>query len=781
MRILLVLLAAVWLALAAPLLAQEAALDPEAHASWLETRDFANETVGDTEATIGALTTLRETLVEWRNRFEAELDLDSGRIAALRAQIEALGPVPQEEGASEPAAIAAERAELEERLEVLLAPVQKAQAAFAEADGLVGETDRRIQDAREEELLRKSPVPLNPSNWPPAVEAMSAWALAFGKELWAPFATPEARATWMNRGAELGIMLFAAVILLWRSGVWLGRLRERFATAEAERATTRLLLLAISLARLILPVIGLVIVVQMLTMMGATGDRMQAARTLVPTMGLVIMASRWLAHQALPARADLPTFVPVAPPRRAEARLHFLTLGVLVALTLAGEVLAPTSVAPELGRAISHFVLLTVAGIDLFRLGQLLLSEGRVGPSDAPEGDSEEGFWSPLLRNVGRALMVVGLAAPIVAAFGYVNLGLAVLWPSVISLGLVLLIGTLQNFVFDAYAAIRRRPDAGRDQLLPTLVGFTLWVASLPLFALIWGVRPTTLGEWWAVFLRGFTLGDTRISPVNFLSFILIFALGYLVVGLVKNVLRTSVLPKTQLDAGGTNAILSGTSYVGITLAALIGIVAAGIDLSALAVVAGALSIGIGFGLQTIVQNFVSGIILLIERPIKIGDWVQAGATEGFVREISVRSTRIETFDRQDVIVPNADLISGVVTNYTLNNASGRVVLQVGVAYGTDTIWAQSVLQEVAEAHPMVVLNPPPLVTFDAFGADSLNFTIRVVIRDILFKPIVASELNHALAKRFREEGIEVPFAQRDIWLRNPEALQPRQTGAETE
>ena len=405
-----------------------------------------------------------------------------------------------------------------------------------------------------------------------------------------------------------------------------------------------------------------------------------------------------------------------------------------------------------------------LAGIMLWRISALMKL---VVSDDTSSGN----LRLKLLGFLRRIIVGVAIISPLIAAIGYVNAGSAIAVPMVKTLGLLALIVILQRLTFDLYAAILNKSDEVTDALAPVLIGFIITISVLPFLAIIWGARVSSLTELWIQFQDGIKIGESRISPLDFLTFVLLFTIGYMLTRVVQSALRGSILPKTNLDTGAQNALVAGLGYIGIFIAALVAISSTGLDLSSLAIVAGALSVGIGFGLQNIVSNFVSGVILLIERPISQGDWIEVSGKMGYVRDISVRSTRIETFDRTDVIIPNADLVSGVVTNWTRGNTIGRVIIPVGVAYGSDTKKVEKILRDIISKIEHVAKDPAPGVIFQGFGADSMDFEIRAILSDVNYMLSVKSDVNHEIVKRFTKEGIEIPFAQRDVWIRNPEAL----------
>ncbi|MEQ8739638.1 MAG: mechanosensitive ion channel, partial [Hoeflea sp.] len=294
------------------------------------------------------------------------------------------------------------------------------------------------------------------------------------------------------------------------------------------------------------------------------------------------------------------------------------------------------------------------------------------------------------------------------------------------------------------------------------------------LILLQWGFQVQDIELWFYRMMTDIRIGGITISLVGIVIGILLFMVGLVVTRWFQGWLDGSVMSRGRLDTGVRNSIKTGIGYLGVAIAGLIGVMAAGIDLSSLALVAGALSLGIGFGLQNIVSNFVSGLILLVERPFKVGDWVSTSTTEGFVKRISVRATEIETFTRQSIIVPNSELINSPVGNWTHRNKLGRVDVPIGVSDNSDPRQLISILIEIANGHELVLRNPEPVVHFSGFGESSLDFVLKCHVADVLDGITVRTELSLRVFERLREENIEIPFPQRDLNIKigeNGEAL----------
>jgi small-conductance mechanosensitive channel len=268
---------------------------------------------------------------------------------------------------------------------------------------------------------------------------------------------------------------------------------------------------------------------------------------------------------------------------------------------------------------------------------------------------------------------------------------------------------------------------------------------------------------------RIFKLGTTQLSLILIAEIALLVLLLFWFVSQFRKKLLARLLDRTTLDASGRQLISSVVQYVLVLIGLLVILQTAGIDLTTLNVLAGALGIGIGFGLQTISSNFISGLIILLERPVKIGDRIEVGDVEGKVIEIRARSTTVLTNDGIAILVPNASFISENVINWSYTDDRVRFKIPVGVSYDSDPRQVEQLLLEVARENSEVLQAPEaPIVRFMAFGASSLDFELRVWSSSAIHRRArLISNLNFAIFEKFRQHGIEIPFPQRDLHVRS--------------
>ena len=709
------------------------------------------ETVIETDrASIEALEKLRLQLVQWRTSFQQLQNENQDRIETIETQIESLGLKP--ESGKDP--LEDRRVALDKQLAKLNEPIVRAQEAFNRADGMISEIDTLISQRQASEFLQLGPSILNPLLWGSSLGDVFKSFATLSKETSGVLSSTYFQDQFSDRLISILLISIFSILLFIYSGSISNQLNT--ATKRFEKVIEFLSLCFKYLLRY-LALYSLINLAQSLSIFGIRGDLI--ADNFYLWIGYFIFAF-WLVE-----RLQRSWQVSATNNLSVKNLRNFAIFSPLLLMAQDfGSDLARLQLLEQQSFSVLTSAITVLAGILLWRISVLLKS---VISSTA----TLSSLQLKLLGFLRRILLGVAVISPLIAAIGYVNAGSAIALPMIKTLGLLALIVILQRLTFDVYAAILNKSEEEADALAPVLLGFIITISVLPFFAIIWGTRVSSLTELWIQFQDGIKIGDSRISPLDFLTFILLFTIGYMLTRVVQSALRGSILPKTNLDSGAQNALVAGLGYIGIFIAALVSISSTGLDLSSLAIVAGALSVGIGFGLQNIVSNFVSGVILLIERPISQGDWIEVSGKMGYVRNISVRSTRIETFDRTDVIIPNADLVSGVVTNWTRGNTIGRVIIPVGVAYGTDTKKVEKILRDIISKNEHVAKDPAPGVVFQGFGADSMDFEIRAILSDVNYMLSVKSDVNHEIVKRFNKEGIEIPFAQRDVWIRNPEVL----------
>lgn len=781
----------------APLLAQDTADKPLAGApvptdgrqvttqiaTWSGQLDTIEKQLGSGELSEQDLTELRREVDATLTAAKALADLANAALADKRQLLDALGPPPADDTTKEAPEVARQRASLNSEIADLDGRAKRAQVIAARAESMLGivvETSRQRLAAR---ILARETSPFSLDLWreglPQTIEALANIADT-PRQWWESDGTPDkVSAAWPT----VVLVIAFATVMGWPIRHWLLRKGGPRIDIEAPPYGRRVLAAtAAGLASCAIPVLAIASIYISLEVHGLLFDGIEElARGLAVGLSLYFVIAGF-SHVAL--QPHLPQWRVARLSEESadtlDARLKFLAviLGlnsfIWIGFHLGGAGDAFRTIVNVFMNATLAFGLWPMLGDGAWRRSETAIS------IEATGGEVVDPRKYATARRLLRLLV---LAIPLTAAAGYYNLS-DYIARNIILAGLLFgLFSALSTIVGELTAAMLNA-QGGSLRKVRTALGFSdeaggiahFWItgffnvllagALFTLFLPSAGVPREDIAAFFETGISGVHIGNFTISFTDILLGVVIFVVALRVTRMVQRLLERRLLPQTRLDTGVQNSIKSAAGYVGTTIGIVIAVSVAGIDFSNIAIIAGALSVGIGFGLQNIVNNFISGLIVLVERPVKVGDWVIIGGNEGIVKRINVRATEIETFKRATVIVPNGELISQALVNYTLHNKMGRVDIPVGVAYGTDPDQVEKVLFEVAAAHKAVLSFPKPRVLFQNFGASTLDFELRCFVANVEESLAVRTELMFAVERIFRERDIEIPFPQSDINIR---------------
>lgn len=712
---------------------------------------------------------MRDRLASDRDSAQALADKGTIETRLTRSEIDALGPAPKS-GESEPPALAAKRQQLEDQLGVQMLPVLRWREAQARAATLVDELDVRSAAMTRARLLTHGYSPLDPRLWHGAlVEAGRALTIGAGR-------VAEVRAR-LGTAAVAGLALLAAVLLaappLLFYRVWNRvRIKVEGRIIMAAHLWRKLgLALAVDAASLLvfIVVLALVIAGMSLTLAPLVGTKAVGAFAgSILAASLLLAFAQWLGRSVLLSPIRELRLIRFAPEPAAQALVLVRMLGLVLTLEAVMEVSEEAGAIGASSASLLSSILLIAGCWLLSRLAGLVRSGARARRPDANPQEAQRArmdFATP----ISRVMAGFALLSALTALAGYIMLAREIFSDLLMSLAVVTIaiyFHRAVKLVLRALADGPMRPYRRVLHFIPMVSGLALTLGVMLLVALIWGYRVQQVSDAIVALRTGVKFGSVNLSAGDVVKFAVVFGLGFMLTRWLQGFLRLAILPEFGMDKGVQSALVTALGYAGILIAALAAIASTGLDLTSLAFVAGALSVGIGFGLQSVVENFTSGILLLIERPVREGDWIEVGENEGIVRKIAVRSTRIETFDGHYIIIPNSQLISSAVKNVTFTGSVARVLVEIGVAYGSDYEKVREILQDIALKDPRIVDEPAASVWLTGFGDSAVNFRLACWIDSAMNTGSTRSDLHFRVASRFAEEGIEIPFPQRDIHIR---------------
>ena len=691
------------------------------------------------------------------------------RVEAAKARLAQLGPKPDANATPEPPEVSTERGAQDKLFNDLDATVKRAKVLAVQAGQISDGIAARRRALFAHALFERAPSLLSPTLWLAVLKELPADTRAV-RVLTEDFVT----ASWRKLDVWQKILLPSLVGLVilvswpaWRLAV---RVRSRDETAAPSRLGKALAALRVAVATAAVPTAAAFGIGGILDLFGLPMQFRQIGQAIGLGVGVVAVMTG-LARGLMAPKSPNWRLPPISDIGARALYGAAIAISSVVAvekvIEASNDVIAvalPTAVATRgLG----------AVGVVLVLLTSVRKGRKRMAAAKDFSPTAEMQHWAAVLRLLASIAIVVIVVA---VAIGYVTLASflvdqLIVVAGTLSLAYILVAIADHGFetLLDHKGAVGRGltltlgVQAGTlDQIAILLSGMSRLIIVMAAILLI--LSPWQIGSGdmlltvQAAFF-GFSVGDVRISISTIVVALLMFGAVLGATRALQSWLEAKYLPLTRLDAGLQNSIKTSLGYVGATIALGIGLSHVGLGLERLTLVAGGLSVGIGLGLQTVTNNFVSGLILLWERAIRVGDRISVGSEQGYVRRINVRSTEIETFDRALVVMPNSSLISGIVKNWVRNDRIGRITLPFGVPLTSDPEEIRGMLIQTGKAHDLVLAIPTPQVFFVSMTDTQIKFELICYVEDVESAARVTSDLLFEIHEKFRAAGLIQPAA----------------------